>query len=129
VQEPQPITFRASGETTAFPDISEDGDKLGVDGIVVDRISYTGEVLLNMEAAQSRATALANEIHPFWMFLSALRKIRREQRVLVEWGKIAKAHSKAKYVTRESAIDAYWQTLIGGKFTEGRDIWKSEFRD
>ncbi|KAE9369138.1 hypothetical protein N431DRAFT_469070 [Stipitochalara longipes BDJ] len=39
-----------------------------------------------------------------------------------DWERVARAYSKSPYITGESALDAYWQTIVASYFPHGKFI-------
>lgn len=104
--------FQAAGNFTSSPDFAQFSrqDKylrLGIEGHVFDQIILVGRTC--------QAFPLPQSLKEVWV---TVKSYFDHQRLLAEWEDIANARSRAKYVTGEEILDAYWQTMIAGNITE-----------
>jgi hypothetical protein len=88
---------------------------LGLSGVKVDRIEATGRISQNRYREEIS--------HMFGLFIQSCDLIQ----LLADWEEVVAARSRDKYITGESRIDAYWQTLCAGHMPEGIENIRKEF--
>jgi Heterokaryon incompatibility protein (HET) len=102
---------KASKDTIPDPKFSSDGRLLAVNGMVVDHITKVGS------------------LHDADTESSFLTKIPKEQTILNDWEHVSGARSWSKYLTGESMMDVYWQTLVGGCPARKHEELRGQFHD
>ena len=110
--------WHASGVKLCSPVFKNKGKVLGISGTLVDEVVACGPTLEYMSHG-----------------LESLRKVHQKfskdmegVAVLYKWEKIAGARSAEAYITGESMLDAYWQTLCAGLTVEaGFEVSKQRF--
>jgi hypothetical protein len=110
------LGFRAAGTSTSSPIFGDKGSLLGLSGVKVDQIEATGRI--------SQTRYRKESSHMFELFSQSCDLIE----LLVDWEEVAAARSRDKYITGESRIDAYWQTLCAGHMPEGFETARKDFR-
>jgi hypothetical protein len=107
-------TYRSAGDAVGSAHVLNDQAevKLQVSGYCFDMLEKVGGSFEPYPLPQN------------WKQISAfVKSYFARQRLITEWEKIAGIDSKIEYVhTKESIIDAYWQTLATGTFKRTEDV-------
>jgi hypothetical protein len=111
-ERPRALRFAAAAKTSFQPQFINHGYHLVVRGYAFDTITEMGEVFEGVDLPPP-ATDLMGVARGWVDFI---RTFQQAQRVLLGWESIAKARSKAKYVTGEDVLDAYWETISTGDY-------------
>lgn len=108
--------FKASADTECSPIFSEDQSKLMLEGYVFDEIHMTSLV------SESGADHVPRDLGEMLAVVTA------DQAILAGWEYCARLWSQWRYEpTGELMIDAYWQTLSGGRILVSFGYMQSAF--
>lgn len=109
------MSYQAAGSSTSSPKFNDDKHLLGLEGIKIDRIEAVGDVF--------HAQYNESGSHMSQLFHQSREIIN----LLVSWQRVAASHSKKRYITGETRLDAYWQTLCAGYMPEGYQKTRKDF--
>ena len=100
------VRFQAAGglQKVAAPSVIDESRVLLVEGLIFDTIGQVSEVAEGLSWGRS----ISDIIYSDCRFYSTL----------TTWEEVGRPDAKTRYVTGETAFDAYWRTLLAGKASE-----------
>ncbi|KAI4284671.1 MAG: hypothetical protein L6R38_001249 [Xanthoria sp. 2 TBL-2021] len=107
--------FAAAGSTVCDPVYDEDRSRIGLQGVIVDRISLVGP-----------ECSFVSDHDKFSQFTDSAFSLP-DQKVLRRWEDLAYRRNPGKYPTGEGRKDVYWQTLMAGTIYENFETTRNMF--
>jgi Heterokaryon incompatibility protein (HET) len=106
-----PHFLASSDQTTIMPLFADKNQMIRLEGRMIDEIEAVADGVQPHETPRSAELDLELQC--------------RTHRCLISWEHTAKAWGRDRYVTGESMIDAYWQTLQGGWAPRGHEFHRN----
>jgi len=100
------IPWQVSESAKSSPVFQNDGKILGITGLLADEIIACGPTLEIQESHGFGIIKVLKEWH----------KESENLAIFYAWEKVASARSGESYITGETTLDAYWQTISAGRW-------------
>jgi hypothetical protein len=110
--------FAATSDSEYSPEFSSSGEVLIVNGYIFDTVTQAGPVFRGVQMPRSVTTlwGIARSL------LVMLKSFLRTRSVIIQWEDMARARSKAKYITDEDILDVFWQTVSAGEASDSPTV-------